>query len=87
MHRNRSRLRRFAARARSRPSRSSQNPGPKGPSFRAFRLFRANLDSPRHLDEMLLYAERLSCLQRRRVLDLNCYGRKLERIMDALLRL
>ena len=50
-------------------------------------LFRANLDGPRHLDEMLLYEERLSRPQRRRVLDLNRYGRKLERIMDALLRL
>ena len=50
-------------------------------------LFRANLDSPRHLDEMLLYEERLSRPQRRRVLDLNRYGRKLEHIMDALLRL
>jgi len=50
-------------------------------------LFRANLDSPRHLDEILLYEERLSRPQRRRVLDLNRYGRKLEHIMDALLRL
>ena len=51
------------------------------------RLFRADLDSSRHLDEMLLYEERLSRPQRRRVLDLNSYGRKLERIMDALRRL
>jgi hypothetical protein len=51
------------------------------------RLFRADLDSSRHLDEMLLYEERLSRPQRRRVLDLNRYGRKLERIMDALLSL
>lgn len=51
------------------------------------RLFRADLDSSRHLDEMLLYQERLSRPQRRRVLDLNRYGRKLERIMDALLSL
>lgn len=50
-------------------------------------LFRADLDSPRHLDEMLLYEERLSRPQRRRVLDLNRYGRKLERIMEALLHL
>jgi len=51
------------------------------------RLFRADLESPRHLDEMLLYEERLSRPQRRRVLDLNRYGRRLERIMDALLHL
>jgi hypothetical protein len=51
------------------------------------RLLRADLDSPRHLDEMLLYEERLSGPQRRRVLGLNRYGRKLERIMEALLSL
>lgn len=51
------------------------------------RLFRADLDSPRHHDEMLLYEERLSRPQRRRVLNLNRYGRELERIMGALLRL
>jgi hypothetical protein len=50
-------------------------------------LYRADLDSRRHLDEMFLYEERLSCPQRDRVLDLNRYGRKLERIMAALLRL
>ena len=50
-------------------------------------LFRADLDSPRHLDEMLLYEDRLSRPQRRRVLELSRYGRKVERIMDALLRL
>ena len=51
------------------------------------RLLRADLDSPRHIDEMLLYEERLSGPQRRRVLELNRYGRKLERIMDALFSL
>ena len=50
-------------------------------------LLQANLDSPRHHDEILLYEERLSRPERRRVLDLNRYGRKIERIMDALLRL
>jgi hypothetical protein len=50
-------------------------------------LLRADLDSPQHRDEMLLYEERLSRTQRRRVLDLNRYGRKIERIMAALLRL
>jgi hypothetical protein len=50
-------------------------------------LLRANLDSPHHHDEMLLYEERLSRPERRRVLGLNRYGRKLERIMGALLRL
>ena len=51
------------------------------------RLFRADLDSSQHLDEMLVYEERLSRPQRRRVLDLNRYGRKLERTIDALLSL
>ena len=50
-------------------------------------LLQANLDSPRHHDEILLYEERLSRPGRRRVLGLNRYGRKIERIMDALLRL
>lgn len=50
-------------------------------------LLRADLDSPGHHDEMLLYEERLSRPQLRRVLNLNRYGRKIERIMDALLRL
>ena len=51
------------------------------------RLLRANLESPRHLDEMLLYEERLSRTQRRQVLDLNRYGRQLERVMNLLLDL
>jgi len=50
-------------------------------------LLRANLDDPKHHDEMLLYEERLSRPQRRRVLELNRYGRKLESIMAAVLRL
>ena len=45
------------------------------------------MDDERHLDEMLFYEERLSRPERRRVLDLNRYGRKIERIMAALLRL
>jgi len=51
------------------------------------RLQRADLRSPRHHDEMLLHEERLSRPQLRRVLALNRYGRKVERVMDALLRL
>jgi len=45
------------------------------------------MDDEKHHDEMLLYEERLSRPERRRVLDLNRYGRKIERIMDLLLRL
>jgi hypothetical protein len=50
-------------------------------------LLRSDLKSPRHHEEMLLYEERLSRPQLRRVLGLNRYGRKIERIMDALLSL
>ncbi len=50
-------------------------------------LLRANLDSPQLHDEILLDEERLSRPERRRVISLNRYGRKIERIMDALLRL
>ncbi len=50
-------------------------------------LLRANLDDPQHHDDMLLYEERLSRPQRRRVLELNSYGRKIERVMASLLRL
>ncbi len=50
-------------------------------------LLRANPDSPRHHDEMLLYEEHLPRSERQRVLDLNRYGRKIERIIAALLRL
>ena len=50
-------------------------------------LLRANMDDEKHLDEMLLYEDRLSKPERRQVLELNRYGRKLERIMDSLLKL
>lgn len=50
-------------------------------------LLRSKLDDPKHHDAVLLYEESLSPGQRRRVLGLNTYGRKIERIMDALLRL
>jgi len=50
-------------------------------------LLRAKLDDPKHHDQVLLCEESLSRGQRRRVLDLNTYGRKIERLMDALFRL
>jgi len=50
-------------------------------------LLRADMDDEKHLDQMLLYEERLSRPQRQKVLDLNRYGRKIERIMASLLRL
>ena len=50
-------------------------------------LLRADMDDEKHLDQMLLYEERLSGPQRQKVLDLNRYGRKIERIMASLLSL
>jgi len=50
-------------------------------------LLRADMNDEKHLDEMLLYEGRLSRPERRKILDLNCYGRKIERIMASLLRL
>ena len=50
-------------------------------------LFRADLERPQHLDEMLLYEGRLWRQQRRRVLELDRYARKIELVMDAILRL
>jgi len=50
-------------------------------------LLRADLDDPKHHDQMLLYEERLHSPQRRRVLELNKYGRKIERVMAILLRI
>jgi hypothetical protein len=50
-------------------------------------LLRGNLDDPKHHDEMLIYEERLSPPGRRRVLELNRYGRKIEHLTAALLSL
>ena len=50
-------------------------------------LLRANPNDPKHHDQVLLCEESLSRAQRRRVLDLNTYGRRIERLMDARLRL
>jgi hypothetical protein len=50
-------------------------------------LLRADPNNLRHQDEVLLYEERLSRHQRRKVLQLNRYGRKIERIMAAILKL
>jgi hypothetical protein len=50
-------------------------------------LLRANPDDLKPHDQVLLYEESLSRGQRRRVLGLNTYGRKIERLMDARLRL
>ena len=51
------------------------------------RLSRADLEDPKHRNEVLRYEDRLSRPQRRRVLRLNTYGTKIESVMDALLKL
>jgi hypothetical protein len=51
------------------------------------RLLRAKPDDPKHRDEVLLYEDRLSRPERRRILGLNKYGRKIEKLMDAMLKL
>jgi len=51
------------------------------------RLLRADLDDKRHHREVVEYEERLSRPQRRRALKLNSYGRKIEQVMETLLRL
>lgn len=50
-------------------------------------LLRADMDDEKHLDQMLLCEERLSGPERQKVLGLNRYGRKIERIMESLLKL
>jgi len=50
-------------------------------------LLRAKPDDPKHLDEVQLYEDRLSRPEWRRILGLNTYGRKIEKLMDALLKL
>jgi hypothetical protein len=59
----------------------------QGDSSLERRLLRAKPEDPKHLDEVLLYEERLSRPERRRILRLNRYGRKIEELMEALLRL
>lgn len=50
-------------------------------------LLRAKPEDPNHQDEVLLYAERLSRSQRRRIPGVNAYGRKIDKLIGALLRL
>src|SRR5260370_24227581 len=50
-------------------------------------LLRAKQDDDAHHEDVLLYEERLSGPQWRRISRLNSYGRKTEKLMDALLKL
>jgi hypothetical protein len=51
------------------------------------RLLRANQDDRRHHSEFLDHENRLSGPRRRRIVKLNSYGRKIEQLMETLLRL
>jgi len=51
------------------------------------KLLRANEDDEAHIEEVLIYEERLSVSQRRKVYKLSSYGRKIEKLVDALLKL
>jgi hypothetical protein len=51
------------------------------------RLLRANPDDKRHHNEVLFYEERLSRPRRRRIMELCSYGRKIEQIIDTLMKL
>lgn len=50
-------------------------------------LLRASLNDPKRHDEVLLYEKRLSRPERREILGLNKYGRKIGTILAALLKL
>ena len=51
------------------------------------KLLRAKEDDEGHIEEVVTYEERLSAAQRRRVYKLSSYGRKIEKLVDALLKL
>lgn len=51
------------------------------------KLMRGKLEDSKYLDELLDHEERLTCPQQRSVLKLNRYGVKIEKLMDALLKL
>jgi hypothetical protein len=58
----------------------------RGDSRLERRLFQANLDDKCHHNEVLNHEERLPRPQRRRVMKLNAYGRKIEQVMGTLLK-
>jgi hypothetical protein len=86
MHRNVARVRCSLGKAQASPRCLFQNPGTGRSGFER-NLLRADLEDPKYHDEVLLYEERLSRPQRRRNLKLNTYGRKIEKLMNALLKL
>jgi len=59
----------------------------RGDAMLERKLLRAKEDNKAHIEEVVIYEERLSPAQRRRVSKLSTYGRKIERVIDALLKL
>ena len=51
------------------------------------KLLRAKEDDEAHIEEVVIYEERLSAAQRRRVYKLSSYGGTIEKLIDALLKL
>jgi len=51
------------------------------------KLVKAREDDETHIEEVLICEERLSAPQRRKVYKLSSYGRKIEKVIDALLKL
>lgn len=51
------------------------------------KLQRAKENDEAHIEEVVIYEERLSAQQRRRAYKLSSYGRKIEKLVDALLKL
>ena len=59
----------------------------RGDAMLERRLLQAREDDERHIEDVVTYEERLSAAKRRRVYKLSSYGRKIERLIDALLKL
>ena len=51
------------------------------------KLLRAKEDDEAHIEEVVIHEERLSAAQRPRAYKLSSYGRKIEKLIDALLKL
>jgi hypothetical protein len=59
----------------------------RGDAMLERKLMRAKEDDEAHIEEVVIHEERLSAAQRRRAYKLSSYGRKIEKLIDALLKL
>jgi hypothetical protein len=59
----------------------------RGDAMLERKLLRAKEDDEAHIEEVVIHEERLSAAQRRRAYKLSSYGRKIEKLIDALLKL